>query len=296
MSEIGNIQNRAVDNISNDEINNIQNVVNQENTDSISPEAKQKAQETRELLEDIYYNYKQIPNPSTEVKNRMDEIQNRLRNLNGECVSLTEKELDHLVNIKDNFADTTFKKMLTDMDECTDYESVDNQAQAINHKLEQAYKGGIISTAELAGFIQTTVDQTNSTKSRIEMLEIKDQEGKLEKCEDQQDYANGLEDLRTLIAGAKFIDFHTKSEMIEHISDTLTSVAKKTKPSPKTRKFMEEMEKHKLEQQERMNKLKTEIADNKKAENIRENAVINEKKNEVIEEKVNNDVQKLLEV
>ena len=31
------------------------------------------------------------------------------------------------------------------------------------------------------------------------------------------------------------------------ISDTLTSVAKKTKPSPKTRKFMEEMEKHKLE-------------------------------------------------
>jgi hypothetical protein len=279
MSAINQInQNNILDTVENNKINDVQNLINQENNNPISPETKKLAEETRELLKDIYYNYKQIPNPSSEVQSRMDEIQTKLKNLNGELVTLTDKELDHLVNIKDNFADTTFKKMLNDMDECLDNESVDEHAQAINRELEQAYKGGKISTTELAQFVQTTIDQVTSTKSKIEMLDIKEQEGKLEKCEDQQDYANGLEDLRTSIVGAKFIDYHTKVDMLEHINQTLISVGKKTKPSPKTRKFLEELAKRKQEQQEKLNEQKIEINNNKKVENIKEEIVIDEKK------------------
>ncbi len=252
----------------------VQKATGSANKEPVSPEVMKQMQETRELLEDIYLNYKQIPNPSKEVRSMMDEVQSKLRNLNGECVTLSDKELDRLVSAQDNFADTTFKKLLKDMDECTDFASVDCQAEKVNQELEAAHKDGRISTGDMAKMIRTAIEQAESTKSRIEMIEIKTQEENVSKCtDDKQDYANGLEDLRTAIVTAKFIDYHTKVDMIEHLNDTLKALGENTRPSPKTRRFLEDLEKKRLDQKKQMEEIRDSRIDSKKEQEVRKDEI-----------------------
>ena len=241
------------------EIQNVNREINQEGGNRLSPEALKANEETRELLRDILAGYSQIPDPSDEVVAAKTSIQERLAAMNDGVVALSDAELDGLLNVKrytNKDGQDPLPAALAHIDECQDYDSVTEQVNKAKTDLIQAYNNKTVDDAELAKGLDTISEKGRFVNARIEKNSIEQAIGKfdMEKT-DAREFVPSLETLRTLIADAKFIDFHTKCEMMDGLNDVLKASEKEGKPSESTLKFLRKREEARAEQQKLMDAL-----------------------------------------
>ena len=277
------------------EVQEVNQEINQQGGNRLSPEAIKANEETKELLRDILAGYNQIPNPSDEVVAAKLSIQDRLAAMDG-VVTLSEGELDALLNVKrytDKDGQDPLPVALAHIDECQDYDSVKEQVDKAQDELVQAYDNKTIDAAELAKGFNTIKEKGDFVNARIEKNSIEQAISKvdLEKT-DAPDFVTNLESLRTLIADAKFIDFHTKCELLDGLNNVLKASGKEEKPSESTSAFLRKREEMRAEQQKIMDAL---VNKNKEANPV--NQPVNEIKveGEIQEDnKVNvgNDIKK----
>ncbi len=237
------------------EIQNVNRDINPEAGKKPSPEALKANEETRALLRDILAGYSQIPNPSDEVVAAKTSIQERLAAMNDGVVALSDAELDGLLNVK-RYTNDQLPAALAHIDECQDYDSVKEQVSKAQDDLIKAYNDKTIDDAGLAKGFGAIKDKGDFVNARIEKNSIEQAIGKfdMEKT-DAREFVPNLETLRTLIADAKFIDFHTKCEMMDGLNDVLKASEKEGKPSESTLKFLRKREEMSAEQQKLMDAL-----------------------------------------
>ncbi|MEE3423048.1 MAG: hypothetical protein VZR11_10145 [Succinimonas sp.] len=241
------------------EVQDVNQEIRPEAGNKPSPEVLKANEETRELLRDILAGYSQIPNPSDDVVAAKTSIQERLAAMNDGVVTLSDTELDRLLNVKrytNKDGQDPLPAALAHIDECQDYDSVKEQVSKAQDDLLKAYNDKTIDDAELAKGFGAIKDKGDFVNGRIEENAIKQAISKfdMEKT-DAPDFVANLESLRTLIADAKFIDFHTKSDLIDGLNDVLKACAKEGQPSESTRKFLRKREEMRAEQQKLMDAL-----------------------------------------
>ncbi len=278
------------------EVQDVNQEIRPEAGNKQSPEVLKANEETRELLRDILAGYSQIPNPSDEVVAAKTSIQERLAAMNDGVVTLSDAELDCLLNVKrytNKDGQDPLPAALAHIDECQDYDSVKEQVSKAQNDLIKAYNDKTIDDAELAKGFDAIKDKGDFVNGRIEENAIKQAISKfdMEKT-DAPDFVTNLESLRTLIADAKFIDFHTKCELLDGLNNVLKASGKEEKPSESTSAFLRKREEMRAEQQKIMDAL---VNKNKEANPV--NQPVNEIKveGEIQEDnKVNvgNDIKK----
>ncbi len=243
-----------------------------------NPEAVKALQETRELLQDIYYNYAQIPNPSDDVKARMETVSQRLAGLNGEIQVLSEKELDSLCNVG-AYVNNPLETILSHIDECQDYDSVDEQVKNAREELTRTYDNGNIDGKRLTEGLDAVTQKGDYVRARIEKEAIQENERGINlDTATPEEIVSHMENLRTVIADARFIDFHTKCEMMENINSFISASELKEKPSESTSKFLKKMQERRQEQERLLN----EVAEARNKDALKDNHGVQEKKQDPV--------------
>ena len=243
-----------------------------------NPEAAKALQETRELLRDIYSNYAQIPNPSDEVKAKMETVTQRLAALSEGAAVLTEQELDSLCNVGE-YVNDPLPAMLDHIDECRDYDSVDTQVKKAREELVRTYDNNGIDAKRLAEGLDSLSQKGDYVRARIEKQAIEDNEKALDFDKaTPEEIASHMENLRTVIADAKFIDFHTKCEMMENLNEIIRATEVKENPSESTSKFLKKMAERRQEQERLMN----EAVQNRHREDVRNEQNVQQKQSDSV--------------